>query len=59
MPKSAKIALLALEEAIAEGGHVAPASNHIPASARVVTIDLWRQYAYHRGISADSGERAR
>jgi hypothetical protein len=60
MPKSAKIALRALNEALGDAGEISPASNHIPPSARVVTVDLWRQYAYQRGISAaDAGERAR
>jgi hypothetical protein len=60
LPKSAKIALRALEEALAEAGEPAPASNHIPPDTRVVSLDLWRQYAYRRGVSAaDAKPRAR
>jgi hypothetical protein len=56
----AKTALSALSEALGECGTTAPASNHIPGSARVVTVEQWRQYAYRRGISAaDTTERAR
>jgi len=60
LPKSAKIALQAIQEAVEEAGESPTASNHIPGSVRVVTVDMWRQYAYQRGISAaDAGERAR
>jgi hypothetical protein len=52
IPKAAKTALRALHEAIAEVGTVPPASNHLPAGVRVVTIEQWRQYAYRMGISA-------
>jgi hypothetical protein len=52
MPKSAQIGLKAIKEAIDECGEPAPASNHIPATAKVTTIDRWRDYAYRRGISA-------
>ena len=51
IPKAARTALKALREAIGESGQAAPASNHIPDNARVVTIDQWRDYAYRRGIS--------
>ena len=50
-PKSAIIALRALEEAIADCGDPAPASNHIPPNVRVTSVDRWRQYSYQRGIS--------
>jgi len=60
MPKAAKIALRALDEAIAEAGEIAPASNHIPTTVRTVSVELWRQYSYQRGISAaDAGARAK
>jgi hypothetical protein len=52
MPKTARTALRALKEAIAECGEPAPASNHIPANVKVTTIDRWRIYAYKCGISA-------
>jgi hypothetical protein len=51
MPKPARTALRALREAIDECGEPAPASNHIPASIKVTTIERWRDYAYRRGIS--------
>jgi RecA-family ATPase len=57
LTKAAHTALRALTEAIDEQGAPAPASNHIPASARTVTLDTWRQQAYRRGISAGE-ERA-
>jgi AAA domain len=54
-PKSAQTALRALQKAINEVGEQAPASNTIPASARVVHVETWRTYAYLSGIS-DSNE---
>jgi hypothetical protein len=60
LPKSARLALRALDEALVDAGEPAPASNHIPPGVRVVTVDLWRQYTYQRGISAaDCTDRAR
>jgi hypothetical protein len=59
MPKAAQIALRALEEAISEQGKLPPASNHIPACVRVVTLAVWRQQAYRRGISASDEDRAK
>jgi hypothetical protein len=58
-PKAAQIALRALAEALSDCGCGAPASGHIPGSARVVTLDHWRDYAYRRGISASEAPRAR
>jgi len=55
---ASKIALRALQEAIAEAGETAPASNHIPEAAKVTTEKVWRQYAYKRGISSGE-ERAK
>jgi AAA domain len=57
LAKAANIALRALREAVEELGTVPPASNHIPANVRTVTIEQWRTYAYQRGISAGE-ERA-
>jgi hypothetical protein len=54
MTKTAKIAYKALKQAIDEVGTIPPASNHIPAKTKTVTIEQWRQYAYKLGIS--SGE---
>ena len=56
---AAKIALRALEEALLECGETAPASNHIPPGVKVVKEEMWRQYAYQRGISTSDEARAR
>jgi hypothetical protein len=59
LPKAAQTALRALREAVSECGHVPPASNHVPAGVRVVTVEQWREYAYRMGISAtDAKPRA-
>jgi AAA domain len=58
LPVSAKTALRALRQAIAELGTVPPASNHIPANVRTVTVGQWRDYAYRNGIS-DGEQRAK
>ena len=57
--KAARIALRALEEAIAAAGESAPASEHIPAGTRVTTVDRWRDTAYRLGISDSDKPRAR
>lgn len=59
LTKAGKTALRALTKALAEVGETAPASNHIPPSARVVTVDQWRTYAYKMGISDSPESRAR
>lgn len=59
MPKGATIALRALTEALDKCGEAARASDHIPASVRVVALDRWRDYAYRRGISTSDEARAR
>jgi hypothetical protein len=38
---------------------VPPASVYIPANTRVVDVDVWRQHAYRRGISASDQPRAK
>jgi hypothetical protein len=58
-PKAAKVALRALEEAIAEAGETAPVSNHIPQGTRVTTVDMWRRYSYARSISPSDNPRSR
>jgi hypothetical protein len=56
LTNSEKIAIAALEEAVIEGGEK-PASSRIPEGVRAVTITLWRDYAYKRGITdADTPE---
>jgi hypothetical protein len=59
IPKAAQIALRALTEAVDEQGVIPPASNHIPARVKIVSVSVWRQQAYRRGISTSSEERAR
>jgi hypothetical protein len=60
LPASAKNALTALANALAEIGRAPPASTIIPPSIKkVVTIEEWRQYAYRQGISKGDTERAR
>jgi hypothetical protein len=59
LPKAAQITLRALQEAVAELGTVPPASNHIPAGQRVVSVEQWRKYAYAHDISSGETERAR
>jgi hypothetical protein len=59
LTKSAEVALTALDQALDEAGEVPPASNHIPAGTKAVSLMLWRKYAYARGISGSEQERAR
>ena len=59
LTKGAQIALKALEAAIETAGEVPPTSNHIPSNARAVSFNLWREYAYARGISGSDEARAR
>ena len=59
LPGAAQIALRALREAVNELGEVPPASNHIPANVRTVTIDQWRERAYRLGVSGSDKPRAR
>jgi hypothetical protein len=56
--KGTQIALRALKEAIDQCGSIPPASNYIPPSTKVVTVDMWRMYAYAKGIS-EGEERAK
>jgi hypothetical protein len=58
LPKAARIAARALQEAVNDAGEIPPASNHIPPHARAVKMDLWRQYSYARGISDSQETRA-
>jgi hypothetical protein len=59
VPRSAQTALQALQEAVSECGDVPPASNHIPAGVKVVSVDQWRNYAYRMGISTSTEDRAK
>jgi hypothetical protein len=48
LPKNADLALSALRYALDEVGAIPPASNHIPANTKCVTIQQWREYSYMR-----------
>lgn len=48
---SIQVALDAVRAAIADAGTEPPTSNHVPTSVKVVPIELWRKYAYQRGIA--------
>jgi hypothetical protein len=57
-----KIALDALCKALAAVGQTAPPDNHIPSTATVVDVDLWRRYYYAAvasdGASAEARKKA-
>jgi hypothetical protein len=59
LTKGARIALGALHDAIGEMGQPSPASNHIPARVKVVTIDQWRDRAFSKGLSTSDQPNAR
>jgi hypothetical protein len=59
LPHSAEIALRALAEAVDEVGEVPPASGHIPANTKVVTVDQWREHAERRGICTSGSDDAK
>jgi hypothetical protein len=54
-----RIALDALEEAIAKSGTVPPASNQIPANTKTVTLSLWRRFVYQRDPDESKEAEAR
>jgi hypothetical protein len=54
-----KLALKALHYAISEVGHTPPASIRVPAGAKTVTREQWREYAWRHGISGSDEERAK
>jgi hypothetical protein len=53
-----KLVFDALVKAIATAGEPAPASNTIPANVKVVTLDVWRAYAY-QSVLFDNEDEAR
>jgi hypothetical protein len=55
--KGAKIALRALQEALAECGEVF-ASSRAPNNTKTISEKKWREYAYKRGIAV-GGDRAK
>ena len=59
LTKGARIALAALHEAVSECGAIPPASNHIPAGVKTVTIAQWRDYSFRRGICSSEDPRAK
>jgi AAA domain len=59
LPKGAQTALRALSLAVDALGEIPTASNHIPPGVRTVTMEQWRSYAYHAGISDTADPDAR
>lgn len=51
IPKAAKIALRALQSAIADCGKPAHASNHVPTNVMTVSVKMWREYAIRMAVS--------
>lgn len=49
LPDAARIALDALKLAIGEQGQPSP-GGQIPDSVKVVSVEVWRDYAYRRGL---------
>jgi hypothetical protein len=58
LTKGAKNALRALHMVLGELGEVPPASSHIPAETRAVTIKQWRDRAFKTGISTSDKPHA-
>jgi hypothetical protein len=56
---SQRIALEALTEAIAEAGELASSQPRVPQGQRAVNEDLWRRYAYQRGVSGGDPDAKR
>lgn len=52
---TARIALDALKDAVAEAGEPSPGGT-IPNNARVVRVETWREYAYRRGLGGENQE---
>jgi hypothetical protein len=50
LTKTAKIVLRALHVALDELGAEPPASGHIPAGVKAVTVEQWRNFAFKTGI---------
>src|SRR5271170_2479438 len=59
LPAGAKNALKALADVVSDRGITPPASNHIPPSVRVVTVEQWRDHAYRKGVSASNDPKSR
>lgn len=58
----ARVALSALQLAIAECGSVPPVSNHIPNNVRTINLALWKDYFLRRSVAGqdrtESADRA-
>jgi hypothetical protein len=61
MTNGAQLALRALHGALGkrDGGEIPPASTHIPAGVKTVTLGQWRDYAFKIGISGSDDEHAK
>jgi hypothetical protein len=57
-PKN-RVAFDLLRKAVDEVGKEPPASNHIPSTARVVDVEMWRRFYYTGTASDGSTEAAR
>lgn len=56
---NAGVVFRALQKAVEDAGEAAPTTSHIPPSARVVSTDLWRRYAYEMMADATPDARQR
>jgi hypothetical protein len=59
LPAAAKVAINALQEAVDDLGVIPPASSHIPAMVKAVTMQQWRDYAYRLGVSGSDEPASR
>jgi hypothetical protein len=59
VPKTMKLAINTLREAVDAVGAVPPESNHIPAATKAVTLDQWRDYARRRGLGGNNAQSQR
>lgn len=56
LPANQERALELLYEAINQGGHIPPASNHIPPNRHCVAEQTWREYCYRGDISRSDAQ---
>ena len=55
----AKVALHALKATIKQHGSDSPASEHVPAGAKVVALDKWREAAIRSGMCASGDDESK
>jgi hypothetical protein len=55
----AKVALHALKTTIKDHGSEAPVSEHVPAGAKVVPLDRWREAAIRSGMCASGDDESK